>query len=339
MSYLIGQHLGVYQISEQIGQGGMATVFKATDPTNGRLVAIKVLPRHFNQNPGFASRFEREAPIIAGLNHPHIVSVYDYGRSDDGTAYLVMAYIEGDTLADRLKVGMPFTEAYYLFPPIGQAVAYAHQQGMIHRDLKPSNVLIDQHHHVFVADFGLAQMMTGDSSLTASLIMGTPAYMSPEQGEGRPADKRSDIYTLGIILYEMTTGQRPFEAETPMAVMLKQLTDILVHPRQLNPDLTPEVEQIILKALAKNPDDRYQSAAQMTRELQVATGVQVDTALAGSQAAATVLPSSPYTSQPDPDSAQPAASSARSFAGLWLVLGLIILLLVVGLVCFALFLT
>nr|NIP22610.1 serine/threonine protein kinase [Phycisphaerae bacterium]NIX26425.1 protein kinase [Phycisphaerae bacterium] len=217
MSNLSGRNLGPYRIMEQIGKGGMATVYKSYQPSVDRYVAIKVLPAHFAQDPAFVERFEREARTIARLEHPHILPVYDYGKADDGTTYIVMRYIEAGTLADLLAESVLFLEeGFRIFIQIGEALAYAHAQGVVHRDMKPSNVLIDMHNQAFLTDFGLARMVEGDSSLTGSAILGTPAYMAPEQGEGKPADERSDIYALGIMLYELTTGRRPFEAETPM---------------------------------------------------------------------------------------------------------------------------
>jgi serine/threonine protein kinase/streptogramin lyase len=269
MTNLIGQNLGPYRILEQIGRGGMATVYKAYQPAMDRYVAIKVLPAHFMQDPTFVERFEREARTVARLEHPHILPVHDYGKTPDGVTYIVMRYIEAGTMSDLLKQGrLPLNEIVRLFSQVGDALAYAHEQGVIHRDMKPSNVLVDTRGQPFLTDFGLARMVGGESSLTGSMIIGTPAYMAPEQGQGQPADKRTDIYALGIILYEMVTGKTPFEAETPMAVMIKHMTEPLPLPGQLNPDLPPAVERVILKALAKEPDGRYQNVADMVKALQ-----------------------------------------------------------------------
>lgn len=271
MTNLIGQNLGSYRIVEQVGRGGMATVYKAYQPAMDRYVAVKVLPAHFMQDPTFVERFEREARTIARLEHPHILPVHDYGKAPDGTTYIVMRYVNAGTLSDRLKQGpLSMNEIVPLFSQIGDALAYAHEQGIVHRDMKPSNILIDPHNQAFLTDFGLARIVEGDSHLTGSMIVGTPAYMAPEQGQGRPADKRSDIYALGIILYEMVTGRPPFEAETPMAVMIKHMTEPLPLPSQLNPDLSPAVERVILKALAKEPEGRYPSVTDMVRALQEA---------------------------------------------------------------------
>jgi serine/threonine protein kinase/ligand-binding sensor domain-containing protein len=322
MSNLIGQALGPYRILEQIGRGGMATVYKAYHPAMDRHVAVKVLPAHFMQDPNFVVRFEREARTIARLEHPHILPVHDYGEAPEGTTYLVMRYIEAGTLSSRLKQGpLPLTEVLNLFSQIGDALAYAHEQGVIHRDLKPSNVLVDPRGQAFLTDFGLAKMVEGDSNLTGSLIVGTPAYMAPEQGKGQPADKRSDIYSMGIILYEMVTGQTPFEAETPMAVIIKHMTEALPLPSQVNPQLPPAVERVILKALAKEPDDRYQNVTDMIKALQEA--VTLSPTLISTPDATMI---SEKKGLPLP--AQPKATSRRPAWLMPVVVGAVVLLLI-----------
>ena len=216
------------------------------------------------QDPTFGERFQREARPIAKLEHPPILPGFDYGQAENGVTYIAMRYVEAGTLADLLRQKMPpLRGAYRLFDQIADALAYAHEQGIIHRDIKPSNMLVDARNQVFLTDFGLARMMEGTSNLTGSMIMGTQAYMAPELGEGRPADPLSDIYALGVVLYEMTAGRPPFEAETPMAVMLKHMTEPLPLPRQINPDIPEPLEHVILKALAKEPADRFQSITAM----------------------------------------------------------------------------
>lgn len=269
MADLIGRNLGPYRVLAQIGQGGMATVYKAYQPAMDRQVALKVLPPHFMQDPSFVERFEREARTIARLEHPHILPVHDYGQSDDGTTYIVMRYIDAGTLSDRLKRGpMPLPDALRLFEQIADALDYAHEQGVLHRDIKPSNVLVDNRNQPFLTDFGLARMVEGNSNLTGSIILGTPAYMAPELGEGRPANHLTDIYALGVVLYELLTGQPPFEAETPLAVMLKHMTDPLPLPRDVNPNIPPTIEKVVLKSLAKEPEDRFQSVQALLDALQ-----------------------------------------------------------------------
>ena len=213
---LIGKTIGPYRVIEQVGVGGMATVYKAYQPSMDRYVAIKILPHYLSQDPEFVKRFQREARAIAKLEHAHILPVHDYGEYE-GIAYIVMRYVEAGTLKDRMAQGqLPLDEIGRLIEQIGGALDYAHRLGVIHRDIKPGNVLLDTQGDTYLSDFGLARMMEATQQLTASGVgVGTPAYMSPEQGQGVKVDHRSDIYSLGIILYEMITGQVPYEAETP----------------------------------------------------------------------------------------------------------------------------
>ncbi|MFC1976030.1 two-component regulator propeller domain-containing protein, partial [Chloroflexota bacterium] len=314
-----GQNLGPYRILEQTGKGGMATVYKAYQASMNRHVAVKVLPPHFMQDPMFAERFEREAHTIARLEHPHILPVHDYGQADDGTTYIAMRYVESGTLSDILRQGpISLAETTRYFEQIADALAYAHEQGVIHRDMKPSNVLVDQRGQAFLTDFGLARMVEGGSQLTGSMIMGTPTYMAPELGEGKPADERSDIYALGIILYEMVTGRPPFEAETPMAVMMKHMTQSLPLPRELNPNIPEPIELVILKALAKDPQARYQSVSELLEALQQ-TMLEEPTLISPAE---TTLASTPKPTLVSPP--------AKRRPWLWPVVGSIVLLVVIG---------
>ncbi len=258
-----GQMLGSYRIISQIGKGGMATVYKAYQASMDRNVAIKVLPSQLAESQEFTARFQQEARIIAKLEHPHILPIFDYGESD-GVAYFVMRYLEAGTLKDRMIAGrpLPLNEIDRIFTQLTEALSYAHSHGIVHRDLKPANALIDSYGNIFLTDFGIAKLLESASPrLTQTdAIMGTPAYISPEQAQAAPVDQRSDIYSLGIILYEMTTGQVPFSADTPLAVILKHISDPLPPPSLLKPDIHPAIERVILKALAKNPADRYSSA-------------------------------------------------------------------------------
>jgi ligand-binding sensor domain-containing protein/tRNA A-37 threonylcarbamoyl transferase component Bud32 len=319
---LTGQNLGPYRILEQIGLGGMATVYRAYQPSMDRQVAVKVLPAHFMQDPTFVERFEREAHTIARLAHPHILPVHDYGKSDDGTTYIVMRYVEAGTLADLLRRGpMPLGQTTQLFYQVGDALAYAHEQGVIHRDMKPSNVLVDPRDQAFLTDFGLARMVESSSHLTGSMVVGTPAYMAPEQGEGLPATQQSDIYSLGVVLYEMVTGRPPFEAETPLAVMIKHMTEPLPLPRELNPDLTLEVERVILRALAKEPQARYQDAKEMVQALRRA--VRASTTATGPQSSPAPTEVAPPPKRP----LWPWLGSIVGGAALLIVLGILALFL------------
>jgi len=260
-----GQTLGPYRIINQIGKGGMANVYKAYQPSIDRYVAIKVLPTQLAESKEFATRFHQEARIIAMLEHPHILPVFDYGESD-GVAYFVMRYLEAGTLKDKMEAGrpLPLNEIDRIFTQLADALSYAHSHGVVHRDLKPANALIDSFGNVFLTDFGIARLLESASPrLTQTdAVMGTPAYISPEQAQGMPVDQRSDIYSLGIILYEMVTGGVPFVADTPLAVLFKHISDPLPLPSKVKPDIPEAIEQVILKALAKDPQDRFATAAE-----------------------------------------------------------------------------
>jgi formylglycine-generating enzyme required for sulfatase activity/Tfp pilus assembly protein PilF/tRNA A-37 threonylcarbamoyl transferase component Bud32 len=269
MQQYVGMRLGGYQVMEQIGQGGMATVCKAYQPSMDRYVAIKILPRHFTEDESFVGRFSQEARTLARLEHPHILPVYDYGEQE-GITYLVMRYVEAGTLKDLIAREGPIDvkEAARIVGQVADALDCGHSQGVIHRDIKPSNVLIDQYGNTFLTDFGIAKLVAETAHFTATgAVIGTPAYMSPEQGMGDPVDARSDIYSLGVVLYQLVTGRVPFQAETPLAVLLKHLNAPLPPPRQIRPDLPAAVERVILKALAKSPDDRYQTVREFMAAL------------------------------------------------------------------------
>ncbi len=268
MPDLLGSTLGPYRILEQIGLGGMATVYKAYQPGMNRLVALKVLPEHFAHDLHFIQRFKQESRVIAKLEHRNIVPVYDFGEQD-GTAYLVMRYLQAGTVKDILAHGpLPLPDAARIVADVAAALDYAHTQGVIHRDVKPSNVLVDKEGHAYLTDFGLAKVLEATVELTGTgAMMGTPAYMAPEQTLGKPVTPKTDVYSLGVMLYEMVTGRPPFEADTPMAVALMHVHTPLSLPRTFNPELPEAVELVILKALAKEPQDRYQSAGELAQAL------------------------------------------------------------------------
>jgi serine/threonine protein kinase len=294
-SNLIGQMIGQYQVVEQIGQGGMATVYKAFQPSMDRYVALKILPDHFAKDPNFVKRFEHEAKAIAALEHPHILPVYDFGR-DQELSYMVMRYIQGGTLSSLMGQKLPYRQIVKYVGDVARALNYAHQQGVVHRDIKPSNVLIDKHGEVMLTDFGIAKIMEGASStqLTATgNLIGTPAYMSPEQAQSTKVDGRSDIYSLGVVLYELLTGQPPYQAETPFAVALKHITEPLAPPRQLRPDLPDAFERVVLKAMAKEPAQRYGTAGEMAEALDLALREADHLGLAGEEAALAPTPARP----------------------------------------------
>jgi serine/threonine protein kinase len=270
---MIPDKIDRYQIGNEIGRGGMATVYQAYDPRFERTVALKVLPRQFMHDPEFRARFHREAKTIAALEHPAIVPVYDYGE-DDGLLFLVMRYMPGGSLADRLEKGaLTIEESALILQRLGAALDRAHSQGIIHRDLKPSNILFDQYGDAFLADFGIARVATSASNLTASgSLMGTPTYMSPEQIYGdKELDGRSDIYALGVILFQMLTGHLPYEADTPARMMMKHVLEPIPHILEERPDLPPEADGVVCKALAKERDERFSSATELGLALHTLT--------------------------------------------------------------------
>jgi serine/threonine protein kinase len=267
---LIGQTLGQYQIVEQLGQGGMATVFKAYQPRLEREVAVKVLPAYFAHDPQFSERFRREAKAIARLDHPNIVPVYDSGEEQD-IAYIVMKYVEGGTLKERLEKGrLDLKSAVHIVGQVADALTYAHEQGIVHRDVKPANILMPREDWAQLTDFGIAKAAVETQALTGTGVgVGTPEYMAPEQASGK-TDGRVDVYSLGVTLYQMVTGQLPYTGETPMGVVIKHMQAPLPLVRETTPNVPESVERIILKTLAKDPDDRFQTPNELSDALQAA---------------------------------------------------------------------
>ncbi|NGQ93818.1 Stk1 family PASTA domain-containing Ser/Thr kinase [Brevibacillus sp. SYP-B805] len=267
---MVGQRLGGrYQLEERIGGGGMAIVYKAKDLLLHRPVAVKVLRPQFGTDEDFVNRFRREAQAVASLSHPNVVSVYDVGQDED-THYMVMEYIEGPTLKDVInQIGaLPVEEAVRIAVQVCDALDHAHQNKIIHRDIKPHNILIGKNGRVKVTDFGIARAVTAATITHTNSVMGSVHYFSPEQARGGVTAEKSDIYSLGIVLYEMVTGQLPFSGDSPITVALKHLQDPLTDPRQINPSIPQSVENIILKALAKDPFLRYASARDMLSDLE-----------------------------------------------------------------------
>ncbi|HVO32770.1 MAG TPA: protein kinase [Elusimicrobiota bacterium] len=259
MSFNVGENVGPYRIIEQLGQGGMATVFKAYHAALDRYVAIKALHPAFGEDPNFLARFQREARLVAKLEHPNIVPVYDYAEHEN-RPYLVMKFIEGDTLKARLLKGpLSSAEIEKIVDSVGSALAYAHKQGVLHRDIKPSNVLVATDGQLYLADFGLARIaQSGESTLSSDMIMGTPQYISPEQAMGKKdLDEGTDIYSFGVMIYEMVVGQVPFNADTPFSIIHDHIYSPLPLPRSVNPNVPESVERVLLKALAKERPDRY----------------------------------------------------------------------------------
>ncbi len=262
---MIGQSLGRYHILEQLGEGGMATVYKAFDTHVEREVAIKFIRSEKLKDQKadtVLKRFKREAQALAKLSHPNILTVLDYGEHE-GQLYLVTEYLPGGSLKQELGKPMPWAEAAKLLTPIARALEYAHSQRILHRDVKPANILLSPSGLPVLADFGIAKLLEGEETteLTrADVGIGTPDYMAPEQGKGK-ADHRSDVYSLGVVFYELVTGRKPYTADTPLAVLMMHATDPLPRPKQFVRDLPDSVERVIFKALAKKPEDRFQDVA------------------------------------------------------------------------------
>jgi serine/threonine protein kinase len=262
-SSLVGRKLGSYQITDLLGQGGMATVYKGYREDIDRYVAVKVLPPHPGLDQQFIERFKLEARTIARLQHPHILPLYDYGVEDD-ILYLVMAYIEGGSLGDRIDSGrLTPRQAEPILRQVAAALDYAHRQGVIHRDIKPDNILLDKEGNALLADFGIVKLADSGSHLTVTGgLVGTPAYMAPEQGSGEEITNSADIYSLGVVVYEMLTGRKPFEAETPMQVVIKHMTSPIPSLRATVPDAPEVLEMTLNRALAKVPENRYATATE-----------------------------------------------------------------------------
>jgi serine/threonine protein kinase len=267
--------LGKYEVIDRIGRGGMAEVYRGYHAALDRYVAIKLLHPFLADDPEFKERFEREARNVARLKHPNIVQVYDFEYDAEGESYyMVMEYINGPTLKDRLfDLGLsgdrlPLAEAIRIIKTAAQALAYAHERGMIHRDVKPANLMLDEDGRVVLTDFGIAKILTGAHVTSSGGMVGTPAYMSPEQGLGEAGDERSDLYSLGVILYQLVTGRLPYDAATPLAIILKHVNEPLPLPREIAPDIPEDLEAVICKALAKAPDARYQTAQEFAEALQ-----------------------------------------------------------------------
>jgi len=265
MPFIIGENVGPYRLIEKLGKGGMATVFKAYHPSLDRYVAIKALHPAFMEHPGFIDRFQREAKVVAKLDHPNIVPIFDFSEHED-RPYLVLKYVRGETLKARLeKSKLTYKESRHIFRVISSALAYAHQEGVLHRDIKPSNVLVEKGGQVYLADFGLARMTeTSQTTLSGQMMMGTPHYISPEQAKGMGGlDSGTDIYSLGVMMYELLVGEVPFQADTPFSVIHDHIYSPLPLPRDMNPDLNEDIERAILKSLAKKREDRYKNISEM----------------------------------------------------------------------------
>ncbi len=262
---LEGRTLGRYRLLKGIGQGGMAEVYLAEDERLERQVAIKILPAALAREGNFLARFEREARSAARLHHPNILQIHDFGQQD-GITYLVMPYLPGGTLAQRIAQArgpLPLDKVVLWTSEMASALQFAHSQGIIHRDVKPGNMLMADGDHIVLSDFGIAKVVNDSTNLTmAGSTVGSPDYMAPEQANGEP-DYRSDIYSLGVVVFQMLTGRVPFTASTPVQVMLMHVQATPPTPRSFNPALPPQVDAVIKRAMAKRPAERYQSANEL----------------------------------------------------------------------------
>jgi serine/threonine protein kinase len=280
---LEGQSLGKYRILEPLGRGGMAQVYKAYHPQLDRFVAVKILRSDLVEEQEFLARFRREARAVAALRHPNIVQIYDFDVQND-LYYMVMELLEGNTLKaylNSLRVHeekLPLGETVRIFNDVLTGLAFAHGEGIIHRDLKPANIMLTKRGQAVLTDFGIAQILGGTQYTVAGALMGTLSYMAPEQGLDGHSDARSDIYSLGIAFYEALTGTVPFDADTPLAILMKHINDPLPLPRKADLTIPESFERVALRALAKRPDDRFQSANEMAGQLLAAakdTGIAI----------------------------------------------------------------
>jgi serine/threonine protein kinase len=264
------RRIASYTLLEPLGHGGMAVVYRARQDSLDRTVAVKILSENLAASTEFLERFRREARTAANLRHPNVITVFDFGQDERGVPYLVLEYIEGPTLADLMDVGLDDSRVPGLLDQIAAGLDYAHARGIIHRDVKPGNVLMTEDGRAVLADFGLAWLLEGAHLTLTGGVIGTPEYMAPEQASGEGIDHRADVYALGVVLYEMLVGERPFVAETPIAVLLKHLQDPPPSILDARPDLPFGVGEVIARVLAKDPDERFASAGELARAFRAA---------------------------------------------------------------------
>jgi beta-lactam-binding protein with PASTA domain/predicted Ser/Thr protein kinase len=322
-----------YEVQGRLGVGGMAEVWRGYDRTLSRTVAIKTLLPQFARDASFVDRFRREAQAAARLNHPGIVSVYDSG-TDGETPYIVMQFIEGRTLADYLASGktIPPMKAAQVGKEIAEALAAAHAEGVIHRDIKPANVMVTREGKVLVMDFGIARLISGpETAPQTSAVLGTASYLSPEQAQGHSVDARTDIYALGVVLYEMLTGRPPFTGDSPMAIAYKQVNATPEAPSSVNPDVPPELDAVVMRALSKNPANRYQTGQEFADDLERArTGGRVmATPLLPAAGEATQVISRPHPTSVLPPQQEEPGGSRKAWIGALIAI-LIMALLAAG---------
>jgi serine/threonine-protein kinase len=323
---MIVEKISRYEIREELGRGGVASVYRAYDPMFEREVALKILTRESLNDLQVRERFERETKIIAKLEHAAIVPVYDVGRLDDDQLFFVMRYMVGGSLAERIRNGsLTLIDAANILQRLGAALDYAHAKGVIHRDLKPGNILFDEENNAYISDFGIAKLIQASTKITNSGIIGTPTHMSPEQAQGEEVDGRSDIYSLGVILFEMLSGHTPFEATTPLGMALKHAIEPPPRILDVNPRLPVGIDAIIRKVLEKERERRYSSGTEFANAF-IATLTQPWTA----EANRLTLPASPV----HPDQAvvglprSTGAHKPQPKSQFWMLGGLIMLTLI-----------
>lgn len=307
MADLVGRTLGQYEILEEIGRGGMANVYRAVQPSIGREVAVKILPTHFLQDQTFLERFNREVQVIARLQHPHILPVYDYGEQE-GRPYIVMAYLTGGSLADHIQQadnGMPLDEVVRLVSQIAEGLDFAHKEGIIHRDFKPRNVLLDRNGNAYLSDFGIAKVTEITAQLTGTGIVGTPAYMAPEMAQPGGVSPLVDIYALGVTIYQMLTGLLPYEADTPLGVLMAHASRPIPDVRESRPDLPVYVQMVVGRAMAKDSMARYSTAGELAKDLRAAV-------TAKAPPSPVVPPTEPHPTVPDTLPATPRPPELRT---------------------------
>src|SRR5215207_76280 len=311
-----------YELREELGRGGMATVYRAYDPLFEREVALKILKQELLENLQVRERFERETKIIAKREHVAIVPVYDVGRDND-QLFFVMRYMAGGSLSERIQnKSLSLSEIAHIIQRVAAALDYAHNKGVIHRDLKPGNILFDEYNNAYISDFGIAKLTHASVKLTNSGIIGTPTHMSPEQAMGEEVDGRSDIYSLGVILFEMLSGKTPYEATTPLGMAFKHASDPVPHILKINPNLPEGIETIIEKVMAKNRDERYESGTEFANAFitTIPDGLPRDANLV------TPPPAAPkaFTPPPTPPSAVPTHQPISRFGipGVFIILTL-----------------
>ncbi|MGI8709183.1 MAG: Stk1 family PASTA domain-containing Ser/Thr kinase [Actinomycetota bacterium] len=333
---MAGEHTygGRYEVIERAGVGGMAEVYRARDELLGREVAVKVLSDKFSRDHSFVERFRREAQSAANLNHPNIASIYDYG-DDGGTYFIVMEYIDGKPLSDIIEAEAPLMpeRAAEVASDVARALERAHASGLVHRDIKPGNIMMESNGQTKVTDFGIARALTADGEATMTqtgMVIGTASYLSPEQAQGNPVDPRSDVYALGCVLYEMLTGSAPFTGDSPLSIAYEHVRENPEPPSHLHPDVSQELDAIVLKAMAKNPDNRFSSAAEMREDLArflagqkvQATPILADTTMFAAPGGGTQVlrQSDMYDDEPPPD-------DSKKRTGWYLLLTLLVLAL------------